>query len=319
MKIGEGTRSAEGATGRPPAEKQRHILFALFLLAALSPFWSSLRALAKLGLEQDYCSQVLVVPFVTLLLIYWQRKRVFRELHSALIIGGVILSAGLLIDGFALHYGTLLGPYDSISAVTLGLVLLCIAGFVAIYGLPSFRAAAFPLGFLFLTVPIPSPLLNRSIFYLQSGSTAIAQGLFWLFGVPTFRRGFFLSVPGLTIHVAQECSSIRSSIVLVITCLLAGYLFLLSPWKRAVLVLLAIPLSVLKNGVRIVTLVLLSLHVDPAFMTGHLHRDGGILFYLLALLILFPIFRWLEKSEKRRYKEPPREPGKSARNTAVVD
>jgi exosortase len=304
MKPGEESQSSDRAARRTPTRKQRHILFALFLVAALSPFCASLRVLVKLGLEQDYCSQALVVPFVTLVLVYWQRGTIFREVRSALMIGSVILSAGLLIDGLALHYRTLLGPYDSISAVTLGLVLLCIAGFVAIYGLRSLRAAAFPLTFLFLAIPIPSPLLSRSTLCLQSGSTAIAEGLFWLVGVPTFRRGFFLSVPGLTIQVAQECSSIRSSIALVITCLLAGYLFLRSPWKRAVLALLAIPLSVLKNGVRIVTLVLLSLHVNPAFMTGHLHREGGILFYLLAVLILFPVFRWLENSDRHGREQP---------------
>jgi exosortase len=318
MNVGQGTWTAKRMALKAPTRNQRNILFALFLVVALLPFWASLRALVELGLEQDYCSQILIIPFVALALVYWRRDVIFGDIRGALAIGSLICSVGLAVDWLALRYRTL-GPYDSLSAVTFGLVLICIAGFVAIYGLRATRAAAFPLGFLFLTVPIPSLFLDRSIFYLQSSSTSTAQQLFRILGIPVFRQGFSLAVPGLTIEVAKECSSIRSSIVLVITCLLAGYLFLHSPWRRALLVLLAIPLSVLKNGVRIVTLVLLSLHVNPAFMTGRLHHEGGILFYLLAILILFPIFRWLENSEKHRDKEPPHKEGNSAQNAVVVD
>lgn len=303
---------------KAPTRNQRHILFALFLLVALFPFWPSLRAIAALGLAQDYCSQILIIPFVALALVYWRRNVVFREARGALAIGSLICSVGLVVAWLALRYGTP-SSYNCLSAVAFGLALICVAGFVAIYGLRATRAAAFPLGFLFLTVPIPSLFLDRSIFYLQSGSTTAAQGLFRMLGVPVFRQGFSLAIPGLSIEVAKECSSIRSSIVLVITCLLAGYLFLRSPWKRTLLVLLAIPLSVLKNGVRIVTLVLLSLHVNPAFMTGRLHHEGGILFYLLAILILFPIFRWLENSEKHETQGPSRKGGNSAQNAVVVD
>ena len=64
-------------------------------------------------------------------------------------------------------------------------------------------------------------------------------------------------------------------------------------------VLLVIPLSIVKNGIRIATLTLLSLYVDPGFLRGSLHRDGGFVFFFLALAIMFPVLRLLEKSEKR--------------------
>jgi exosortase/archaeosortase family protein len=63
---------------------------------------------------------------------------------------------------------------------------------------------------------------------------------------------------------------------------------------------LSLPLSVLKNGIRIATLTLLSIHVDPSFLTGNLHHQGGFVFFLLALLILLPVFLWLERSDKPR-------------------
>jgi exosortase/archaeosortase family protein len=60
---------------------------------------------------------------------------------------------------------------------------------------------------------------------------------------------------------------------------------------------LSIPLSIIKNGIRITTLTLLAVYVDPSFLTGDLHKKGGFVFFLLALAILFPILLLLQKSE----------------------
>jgi exosortase/archaeosortase family protein len=72
-----------------------------------------------------------------------------------------------------------------------------------------------------------------------------------------------------------------------------------------VLVALALPLSVVKNGIRITTLTLLSLYVDPGFLYGKLHRDGGFVFFLLALALLYPVFLVLEKSEHQVVRRRP--------------
>ena len=90
------------------------------------------------------------------------------------------------------------------------------------------------------------------------------------------------------------------NVALFITCLLAGHLYLRTPWKAALFALLALPLAILKNGIRIVALTLLSIHVDPRFLTGNLHHQGGFVFFLLTLLILWPVLMLLEKSDKPR-------------------
>jgi exosortase len=146
-------------------------------------------------------------------------------------------------------------------------------------------------------VPLPPTLLDRSIYLLQQGSTEIAYLLFKALGVPVLREGFLLTVPGVTIEVARECSGIRSSVALFITCLLAAHLFLRTKWRMLVFVLLAFPLAIIKNGIRITTLTLLSVYVDPGFLTGRLHHEGGFVFFLLALAILFPVLVLLQKSE----------------------
>jgi len=60
-----------------------------------------------------------------------------------------------------------------------------------------------------------------------------------------------------------------------------------------------VPMLVIKNGIRIVTLTLLSIHVDPGFLHGKLHQRGGFAFFLLGLLILWPVLRWLQRAESK--------------------
>ena len=207
-----------------------------------------------------------------------------------------------------------------LSAETVSLVLIWVGAFTFFYGATTLRAAAFPMAFLLLMVPIPESILGRVINLLQSGSTDIAYFLFRTAGVPVLRQGFLLTVPGVTIEVAKECSGIRSSMALFITCLLAAHLFLRTGWRKLLFVLLAFPVALIKNGVRIVTLTLLSVYVDPSFLTGNLHHKGGIVFFLLALLILAPVLMLLEKigtdsrsSDCRQFQRRPK-PGSCPAN-----
>jgi exosortase/archaeosortase family protein len=67
-----------------------------------------------------------------------------------------------------------------------------------------------------------------------------------------------------------------------------------------VMVLAILPLAVLKNGIRIVTLTLLAIHVDPGFLSGQLHHEGGIVFFLLSLAMLAPLLFILRRYEVAR-------------------
>jgi len=252
------------------------------------------------SLHNDSSSHIVLIPLIAFFLLYFERKRVF-SITSTSMSSGIGLALGGVIFYWMVNRKFLpLEGNEPLSLETISIILVWVGGFLLCYGFVALRAAAFPLLFLLLTVPLPDKVLDRTIHALQVGSTEIAYLLFQAVGTPVLRQGFLLSVPGVTIEVAKECSSIRSSIALFITCLLAGHLYLRTPWKAALFALLALPLAILKNGIRIVALTLLSIHVDPRFLTGNLHHQGGFVFFLLTLLILWPVLMLLEKSDKPR-------------------
>src|SRR5256885_10001871 len=84
---------------------------------------------------------------------------------------------------------------------------------------------------------------------------------------------------------------------LFILALPAAHYGLRSLWKKLFFLTCACFMMILKNGVRIVTLTLLAMYVDPSFLFGTLHRDGGIFFFLLGLLLLLPVFLLLQRGE----------------------
>jgi exosortase len=277
---------------------RRHWYFAVFVAASVLVSWKTLITLALFSLREESSSHILLIPLVSIYLLYIERKRIAKSLRTGAVPTVSLILAGAVILLLFLAQRYFAGSVSSLPAATLLLVAAWIGTFTLFYSVSAFRTAAFPLLFLLLMIPIPENVLARTIYFLQSGSTNIAFFLFRAVGVPVFRQGFFLTVPGVTIEVATECSGIRSSMALFITCLIAAHLFLRTPWKQLLFVLLAVPVALIKNGVRIVTLTLLSIYVDPSFLTGSLHHKGGFVFFLLALAILAPVLLLLEKSER---------------------
>jgi len=259
-------------------------------------FWMPLRKLVEFALAHDYGSHIFFVVPASAYLVYLKRSEIFSAVDGDFLVGSLLFFAGLTPWWFARGHSL---QSDALPLVILAIVVIWMAGFVFFYGRHAFAIARFPLLFLLLLVPIPEILIDKIIFFLQSGSTDVAYGLLRLFGVPVFKQGFLLQLPTLDIEVAKECSGIRSSLALFLTILVVGKLVLRSGWRRLVLTLSILPILILKNGARIVTVSLLSIYVDRALLHGWVHTSGGILFYLMGLLLLIPIIVALRKSEER--------------------
>jgi exosortase len=276
---------------------RRTLLFGASSLCLLSFSAGVVRALIDVSTHNATASHIVLVPFVSLALIYRRRESIFGSVQW----GGPAAIAVILIGAGLAWFGSLQRSSgmanDSLSTITLALVVLWAGGFMLFYGQAACRAALFPLLFLGFTIPIPNVLLEGFTQFLKAGSAETVASLFTLLGTPYHREGFVFALPSFTIEIVDACSGIRSSLALLLTGLLADHLFLATRWKQAVLILAVVPLAMVKNAIRIVALTLLATHVDAGFLTGQLHHEGGVVFYLLALAILAPLLVVLHNSE----------------------
>ena len=273
----------------------RTLVYTVYVAVVALVTLPTLRALIELSRSDASASHLIVIPVVSLLLIYRERNSIFSSVQSDAKLGGSAMALGVILLIAAFMYRPFSDAAGSLSLTIIAVLVLWIAGFLACYGRLALRAALFPLLFLAFMIPIPAPLLDGVVAVLKRGSTEAVAALFTLTGTAFHRQDYVFALPHFVIEVADECSGIRSSIALLLTGLLAGHMYLQGFWKKIVIVLAILPVTVLKNGIRIVTLCLLAMHVNPSFLTGQLHHEGGIVFFLLALVILAPIFGVLRK------------------------
>ena len=287
------------------SRKRRHIVFGAFCLAAAGLYWNVLGALYDYTRSDSSASHLVVMPVLAAALVYRSRDAIFAVTRLDPVFGGVVVAGGAAL---ALAVPAL----DEAAAASLGfavlsLVMIWAGGFTLIYGRHALRRSLFPLLILGLTVPIPTVVLEAMIGVLKAGSADVVSMLFTLTGTVYHRDEFIFYLPSVAIEIADACSGIRSTIALTLTAALAGYLYLDSPAKRALLILAVLPITILKNAIRIATLTLLSIHVDPSFLAGQLHHDGGIVFFVLGLTMMLPILAAL-KSPLRSVRLHPAAP-----------
>lgn len=280
----------------PMSMNKRWFLFFTWTFASLLLLIKPTADLVRLSLSQDDASYLILIPIISAAVIYLERRRIFLQVSTERMFAGFFL---LLGGFFALVSYLAKNPFPSLqlSGWIITLVLFWVAGFALFLGKDALRAASFPLLFLFLMAPIPEPLLGRVISLLQQGSAWITGGLFDLVGVPALREGLVFHLASVNIEIAKECSGIRSSIALLILALLVAHFRLRRFPNKVLFVMFGLFLMILKNGVRIATLTLLAMYVDPGFLFGRLHRQGGIVFFVLAVFLLVPLLLFLQRRE----------------------
>ena len=291
----EKTRLVEAKTSPSWIDRRGFFALGLILLAAVV-FCHPLYLVVTSSVWSDQFSQILLVPPISVLLIYLEHKKIFRDgeyniagLLLYLVFGGAFLAATLRVEN--------LDPSLYISLSILLFSACCIGAFLFAYGSEPFRRALFPLLFLPLMTPWPDAVRDRVIYFLQHASGVATDWFFTAANIPFTRDGVVITLPSVTIEIAQECSGIRSTLILFLVGLVLAQLFLRSGWSKFALMILLVPVTIARNGLRIFVLTTLGMYVDPSFLTGRLHHNGGIVFFVLAFILLWGMIWVLQKVE----------------------
>lgn len=270
----------------------------LAALALTLCFGRALVSLFRFSISSEMYSHIFLIPFVSLYLIWIERRRIPPFSRPDYPAGVLLGSAGAFVLGInwvGASAGKELSTEDSLCLTTLSFLLLS-GGICALaLGRRTLRSLAFPLTFLLLMVPYPTSFINVTETILEYGSAAVALALFRLTGTPVYSSSFIFQLPGIRLQVAPECSGIHSTLALFITSLVAGHLFLQSNFRRCLLTIAVLPLALLRNGFRIYTIGELCVYIGPEMINSYIHRHGGPLFFLFSLIPFFLFLRLLIK------------------------
>ncbi len=273
-------------------------LAGLAAVLALYLFWPTFSWMAyEFGLPRNDLSHGWIVPFFSAFVV-WMRR---RELWRGFVEGrpdwrGMVA----VFFGVALFWLGSRGGQMRFCQIALLFQIWAIP--FALFGVRVARLMVFPAAFMAFTVPMG--FLDFFTVRLRLLTAAVASLVLNGLGIPVVRDGtgmHSLAGAGFSLDVADPCSGLRS--LFAMTALTAAYSFLnlRGRFRQWVLFLLAVPLAVVGNAVRIFSIAVVALLFGADAATGFYHDYSGYVVFLVAVLLMIQVGALINKAPVRSW------------------
>ena len=262
----------------------------LFLLTYL-PTFAILHA--KYSEADSYYGHGYLIPIISGVVIWHKRQRL-----KGLPVATSPVGLWVLVGGLVLH---LFGRWWSVNVVADVSMLVVLTGLsLYLFGRPVTRALMFPLAFLLFMIPLPKISIIYVTFWLKLFAARVATEIVDTVGIPVLLHGAFIELPNGVLEIENACSGLRSLIALTGLGALFAYFLPVSRLKKVLFVLVAIPVAVTANLIRIVSLILVSYRYGPvgrAFEMADLAT--GLLVFAIAWAGLLVVSKGAVAWERR--------------------
>lgn len=216
----------------------------------------------------------------------WQRSSLLAQTPFQPSVPGVLLTVFGLFLYVSGELGTLYTVIQYGFLLALGGVLLSWMGWKA------FRIILPAYLLLFFAVPLPNFLYNSLSSQLQLISSQLGVSFIRLFSIPVFLEGNVIDLGNYQLQVVEACSGLRYLFPLSALGFIAAVLFKGAFWKKGVLFLSTLPITVLMNSFRIGVIGILVHYQGIGMAEGFLHNfEGWIVFMACAALLVLEM--WL--------------------------
>lgn len=265
-------------------------IFGWLLLAALAAigiaiYYESLDHMVGWWSSREEYSHGFLIPVISLYLI-WQRSDRLREEGMP----GSWLGVGVSVVALFLF---LLGELSTIyTVIQYGFVLFVIGVAWAFAGTAAFRIIAIPLLLLFFMVPFPNFIYNTLSAKLQLLSSEIGVAVIRLFGISVYLEGNVIDLGSYKLQVVEACNGLRYLFPLMTLGVIVGYFYHAALWKRLLIFVSTIPITILMNSFRIGVIGVMVEHWGQSMAEGFLHDFEGWVIFMACFGILF-LEMWL--------------------------
>ena len=253
---------------------------ALACVAAL--LWLFRDALAEMldvWLSREEYSHGILIPLIAAVLA-WRKRDEMAQVPWR----GSWWGVGLILFALGLH---LLGQLASVFVLQQYALLLCLYALVAaLGGRRLMRVLWAPLLLLFLMIPLPNFLLNNFSSQLQLLSSQLGVAFIRLFGISVFVEGNVIDLGSYRLQVAEACDGLRYLFPLMTLGFIMAYFFQVAMWKRVVLFVSSIPITLFMNSLRIGTIGVMVEHWGTRMAEGFLHDFQGWAVFMASAAIM---------------------------------
>ena len=255
------------------------VLFGVTALLVAYTFHGAIQDMIHVWGNKEEYGYAYLIPFITIFLI-WQRKDKLAEIEFIPSLLGVAL---VVVGVFLLLVGTLAAsrtlPQYSLIITVLGVVY-------ALLGWKAFKLVMVPLALLFFIVPLPLFIFQALSGKLQLISSQIGVEVIRWFGISVYLEGNVIDLGSYKLQVVEACSGLRYLFPLISLSFIAAYLYKAEFWKRAIIVISSIPITVFMNSFRIGVIGVLVEYGGPEQAEGFLHDFEGWIVFMACIAIL---------------------------------
>lgn len=256
-----------------------------YACAIILVYSSALRQMVFHDWSREDYSHCYLIPFVVLYLI-WEKRAALNEIPSSPSWKGL---ATFFIGIFLFWLGELGGEFFTLY-ISFWLIIVGISWIHL--GWNKIKTLAFSFIMIIAMFPLPNFLYKKISLNLQLISTKLGVALVQIYGMSAYRDGNVIDLGFTQLQVVEACSGLRYLISLVILSILLAYFFKDSLWKRAIIVISSIPVSIINNSLRIALTAILYEVWGAKVAEGFFHGFSGWLIFLVALGIML-IEMWL--------------------------
>ena len=220
--------------------------------------------------------------------------------------GSVSVLGGVLVH---LYFLPALSPASTLCPAGLGFVVAVLGLLLVVAGSDVGRTYMPAFVLLLFMVPLPFALQQPIAESLQQTVAWTTEMSLWLLGQPVYREGYILHLPDSVLEVASGCSGLGQFMVFIALGAFCG-VYSSSARQGIVLVLLALPVSVAANTLRITITGLIYVYLGAAWAEGALHEAEGLVTAVIGAGLLFSAARLLSRwtGGKARPTEPDETP-----------
>ncbi len=230
-------------------------------------------------------SHAYLIPFISLFIIWQKNAEIIR--HK---LDGSWLGVAILMLGIFFWY---LGEVSTLYVIIKYSLLVVLFGLVlSLSGINRFHYFLVPIFLLFFTIPLPSFIYNNLSAYLQLISSSIGVEVIRLFGISVFLEGNVIDLGNYKLQVVEACNGLRYLFPLVTLGVITAYFYNDSFWKKCVVVISTLPITILMNSVRIGIIGVLVEYWGIAMAEGFLHDFEGWVIFMVCFAILL-LEMWL--------------------------
>ena len=260
---------------------------ALYGLLLIGVYYSSLAYMISQWEREDY-SYCYLIPFIVLYLI-WEKRNQLASLPSVSSWKGLIpFILGIVFFWLGELGGEYFTLYISFWLVMVGICWMHL-------GWEKLKTIAFPLLFSLTMFPFPNFLHNKISVNLKLISSQLGVAMMQLYGMSAYREGNVIDLGFTQLQVVDACSGLRYLFPLIVLGILLAYFFKAAFWKRVIVVISTIPLSIITNSLRIALTGILYEAWGAKVAEGFFHGFSGWFIFMFSLGVLLLEMRILKK------------------------